>query len=301
MTGEVSATTKKAYEGRLRAFGDYLTLYKYRAGDDQYDFSIYNWVDNIAFIKFGGKYTNPETAKGVVSALLWKVEKQSDAYKQYHALFDTLKRTCIDRARQQQLPDNRKSKYLTKDELIDCYSLCHSKYLSDNQDYYDHLVLALYIIQPPVRADYCGMEIVDTALTECPANKNYCQLSAVADSFFVFQKYKTAKTYGKRLIKIEEPVVELLKHHFYERKEKYVLPDFWTQNQLSERVRAITKKYTGKECSIGLIRHAWVYDLYKTNPTLNQKEELAYKMLHSVAVQELYRTSEDLTILNLEV
>lgn len=144
------------------------------------------------------------------------------------------------------------------------------------------------------------MEIVDTAVPLDTA-RNYCQLGAVGDSFFIFQKYKTFKTYGKVIVKIESALVELLKHHYHERKEKYVLPEHWTQGQLSEKVRAITKKYTAKECSIGLIRHAWVFDLYKTNPTLLQKEDLARRMLHSVAVQELYRTSEELGVLNLEV
>jgi hypothetical protein len=297
----VSESTKKAYEGRLTTFDGYLTSAKMREGDLEYNFSEKNWVDNIKFLTFSDRYKNVETRKGVLSALLWKIgDKESEAYKKTHEAFDRTKQECIKKAREQVLPDNRKSKYLTKDQLLECYTLCHSKYLSDQQDYYEHLILALYIIQPPVRADYCGMEIVDTAITEYEPHKNFCQLSAVADSFFIFQNYKTKKTYGKVIIKIEEPLVELLKHHFYERKEKYVLPEFWSQNTLSEKVRAITKKYTGKECSIGLIRHAWVFDLYKTNPTLSQKEDLARKMLHSIAVQELYRTSEDLHILNLE-
>jgi hypothetical protein len=298
----VSDSTKKAYEGRLTTFEGYITCYMIREqGQEDYEYSEQNWVDNLKFLAFSDKYKNPETKKGVISALLWKIgNKESEPYKKTHEAFDRVKQECIKKAREQTLPDNRKSKYLTKDQLLECYSLCHSKYLSDQQDYYEHLILALYIIQPPVRADYCGMEIWDSALPSYMPQTNYCQISAVADSFFVFQKYKTSKTYGKVIVKIEPPLVELLKHHFYERKEKYVLPDFWSQNMLSEKVRAITKKYTGKECSIGLIRHAWVFDLYKTNPTLLEKEDLARKMLHSVAVQELYRTSEDLHILNLE-
>ena len=297
----LSDSTKKAYESRITVLDGYITAEKCRQGVEDYEFSPLNYIDNLAFLKFGGKWNNPETKKGIVSALLYKVEdKNSEAYKQYHSYFCELKKTCIDRAKQQQLPETRKNKYLTKDELLECYTLCHSKYLADKQDYYDHLVLALYIIQAPVRADYCGMEIITGLFDNTDTNKNYCQLNTVADSFFVFQNYKTSKTYGKVIVKIEEPLVELLKEHYFVRKEKYVLPEFWTKAYLSEKVRLITKKYTGKECSIGLIRHAYVFDLYKTNPTLYQKEELARKMLHSVAVQELYRTSEDMSILNLE-
>jgi integrase len=267
-----------------------------------YDFHEMKWEDNLQLLKTHKRFANPETRKGYLSALLWKVDdKDSCAWAEYHKYFCELKQECMNKAKEQKLPANRQEKYLTKDQLIEAYQKCYSIWLEKKEDYYDHLVLALYIIQAPVRADYCGMRILDISDTNSVIQPelNYCCLSETkGESFFLFQKYKTAKTYGKVSIPIEPDLEAILQDHFYTRKNRDVLPDFWTSNTLSQKVRELTKKYSGKSCSIGLIRHAWVFDLYKTNPTIKEKEALARRMLHSVAVQELYRTTECLEVLN---
>lgn len=152
-----------------------------------------------------------------------------------------------------------------------------------------------------MRCDYVKMMFVDDSqMIELDAEKNWCVMSKTEKCYFVFNKYKTAATYGARCLPIEKDLQDLLRLHYYVRKEKYVLPEHWDENYLSRRVRDICEKYSAKKCSIGLIRHAWVFDLYKTNPTLKEKEELARRMLHSVAVQELYRTAENVEQLSLE-
>lgn len=267
-----------------------------------YEFHEMKWEDNLQLLKTHKRFTNPETRKGYLSALLWKVEdKDSVAWNKYHEYFCELKQECISKSKDQKLPANRQEKYLTKDQLIEAYQKCYALWLETKVDYFDHLILALYIIQAPVRADYCGMCIVDITDTDTilQPEQNYCCLSETkGESFFLFQKYKTAKTYGKVSIPIEPDLEAILQEHFYQRKNRMVLPDFWTPNYLSQEVRKLTKKYSGKSCSIGLIRHAWVFDLYKNNPTIREKEALARRMLHSVAVQELYRTSECLDVIN---
>lgn len=311
----LSPATISAYESRMINLAGTVERQKYTedcqaageflSGANSYDFSEYDWEVNLKVLKTHKRFTNPETAKGYVSALLWKVEdKTSCAWDEYHTYFNTLKEQCNQKAKQQQLPEGRKEKYLTKDQLVKAYQRCYAEFLISGQDYYDRLVLALYIIQAPVRADYCGMRIVDCMDTTVELNKedNYCLLVPPGQpkltSHFLFQTYKTSKTYGKVSVPIEKDLEVILQDHFYVQKNRYVLPDFWTPNTLSQKVRQLTCKYSTKTCSIGLIRHAWVCDLYKTNPTILEKEALAKKMLHSVAIQELYRTDEDLEILN---
>ena len=228
-------------------------------------------------------------------------DKESPAFKTYHEEFDKVKKICNDRAREQKLPENRQQNYLKKDELVELYQKCYTNFLATGKDYYDHLILALYIIQPPVRCDYVKMRFVDDAqMIELTSEKNWCVMNKTEKCYFVFNKYKTATTYGTRCLPIEKDLQDLLRLHYYVRKEAWVLPEHWDENYLSRRVRDICAVYTEKKCSIGLIRHAWVFDLYKTNPTLKEKEELARRMLHSVAVQELYRTAENIDQLSLE-
>ena len=289
----LSASTTRAYEGRLNALVKYLkdagieyNLFELQKTEGARQ--VINWFksDNI-------KYKNHETLKVVLSALLWKVQKTSDGYQLFHAYFTEVKKVCIANARKQELPENRKSNYLTKTELLEAYQKCYMEMIQGNEDYHNWLVLALYALQPPVRADYCNMKIFAFRSAQTfDRENNYCSLGGSDNSFFLFQKYKTAKTYGSVQVPIHPDIVGYITGRFIQKKEEYVLPPSWTPAYLSERVKTVCKKYTGKECSIGLIRHAWVFDLYKTNPTLAQKEELARCMLHSVAVQELYRTNE---------
>jgi hypothetical protein len=295
LTGTVQ---RDVYTERAQAAGGYENA-------EDYDFSEYDADIVLKVLKTNKRFANPETAKGYVSALLWKVsDKTSTAWDKYHEYFNTLKDQCNQKAKQQQLPEGRKEKYLTKDQLVKAYQKCYAQFLATNLDYYDHLVLALYIIQAPVRADYCGMRIVSKSDTTAELDKeqNYCLLAPPEQSqygsHFLFRKYKTSKTYGAVSIPIEPDLEVILREHFFVRKNRDVLPDFWTPNTLSQKVRHLTLQYSGRACSIGLIRHAWVCDLYKTNPTILQKEDLAKRMLHSVAVQELYRTDEDMEILN---
>lgn len=295
----LSDSTIKAYKGRLDALEMYILGDKMNNREGYYEFSPLKWQDNIEYLKNSQGYKNMETRKGVLSALLWKIgDKDCEAYKKTHEYFNQVKHFCNLKAKQQKLAGDRLERYLTKDELMDCYNLCYAKWLADGRDYYDHLILALYIIQPPARADYCGMEI--TEILPVDYTRNYCWLKPEGTCYFIFNEYKTKKTYGTIHIPIEKDLLDLIKEHYHTRKEKYVLPEFWAKSFLCDKVRNITAKYTGKECSIGLIRHAWIIDFYKTNPSILQKEEMAKKMLHSVAVQELYRTSEELPSLNLE-
>ena len=307
----LAPSTLRAYTQRLEHIGCRWESWfntEENEGSDYVEFDPKTQYDSvIQFIKTLGK--KPETNKGYITALLHATKDCPDAYKAYYAYFQTLKQTCIDNAKKQELPPSRQQKYLTKDQLNEIYNECYGKWLADQTDYYDHLVLALYIIQPPVRADYANMPILSYEtyhkvlheMNEKGVGGTFTTNFCVIDNqntydpnrnFFHFINYKTAKTYGRQMIPIYQPLWELLKHHHFKRNEAKVLPDYYTASYLAKKVPEIIAKYSGKKCSIGLIRHAWVFELYSGNPTILEKEKLARYMLHSVAVQELYRTTE---------
>jgi hypothetical protein len=69
---------------------------------------------------------------------------------------------------------------------------------------------------------------------------------------------------------------------------KFLLGKEYTPAQLSEKVQAIFKDYTGKEVGVSLLRHAYITSVYPTLTTIKQKEDLARRMLHSATLQEQY-------------
>jgi hypothetical protein len=325
MTQPVAPSTLKQYKRRLETFKRYWDTNEKECGESDFsgvilieDFGLEKFKKNIHFLKTCKKFENNETKKGYINALMYFAKSQKlpdEIYNAYHSYFQEIKKACIDKAKEQILPPNRQENYLTKDQLVEAYNKCVEQYVAEEDtgmiptNYYDHLILALYIVQAPVRADYANMRIL-VENNEIEASKhieslemarlnsdvdaeagNYAVLTG-AHGYFFFQNYKTAKTYGSVKIRMEEPVSQILKAHYFQRREKYVLPQHYTRAHLARVVPVILQRYAGKKCSIGLIRHAWVFDLYKTNPTIQQKEDLARRMLHSVSVQELYRTAE---------
>ena len=307
----LAPSTLRAYTKRLATFKTYYEFsgkgWKHLDGTDAEPkkFDIQEHENNINYIRQSARFANCETRKGYINTLLHFSKQYPDSYKAYHEYFQEVKEECNKRAKEQKLPPARQEKYLTKDELIEAYNTCLGNYLASGNNYYDHLILALYIVQPPVRADYAGMKCLKPDSVEHFLSVDKQSNFAVIDeksyknSYFIFQTYKTAKTYGIAKIEMEHPVWEILKEHAYDKRHSEVLPSWYDSKTLAREVSNILFRYTGKECSIGLIRHAWVFDLYKTNPTIKQKEDLAKKMLHSVAVQELYRTAESLEELDI--
>jgi len=269
-----------------------------------WDFEITDSATVIEFLTTDARYDNPETRKGYYSALLYEAEIDTPAWHDYHRAFKLCKDLCIQRSKKQELPESRLAKYLTKDELLTAYEKCKKERMKNYPaNYYDRIVLALYIIQAPVRADYVGMRLMNLDSVHDVSDgyktkKNYCFIGE-HDVKFCFNTYKTAKTYGNVWIDAQPEVASLMRTH-KSRGEAFVLPEHWNANMLSKKVSALLLQYAGKASSIGLIRHAWVYDCYKNNPTLLEKEALARRMLHSVAVQELYRTAENVEGLSVE-
>ena len=298
-----SESTRKQYIGRLNTIKNLFTTQF-----PNQPFNILNFQQLIPFIT--DTVLHIQTRKGYYSAVLAHLSetagKNSEAYLKYHEEFVKLKKNCNEMAKQQELSQKQKDKYLTKSDLEDLFKKCwsdtpnvESKYNIGN----DYLILlGLYAIQAPVRADYWDMPIVTHSEYINPncsilfsANRNYCVLNTenpTQPSYFVFNKYKTDQYYGQQKINIH-PVLESMILRRFKEGNNRVLPFINNSNQLSQKVRALFKNLTGKECSITLCRHAWVYDLYATNPTIQQKEDLARRMLHSRQIQEFYRTNED--------
>lgn len=272
------------------------------------------------FERIDALYPNIQTRKGCYTALLWKLrqlekDKPGEYTSQIGAVtqkFNDLKEACNKQANEQELTPNQLTNYMSYTDLLTLYNKATSEmdWESEYSDKWLHYTLvALYTIQPPVRADYWDMSFVqlfasypspsvsltDTHKAEYYAkdqytdkNKNYCIITPT-DCFFVFNTYKTAQTYGQRIVKAEWIIGHLLRHLCENLKRDEVVP-IKTPNALVKAVKKAFAHFGGKETSIGLLRHAYIVEFYKRNPSIAQKDELAKKMLHSRSIQECYRS-----------
>ena len=271
-------------------------------------------------------YPNIQTRKGAYAALLWKLgtytsDTAKDVRLAVQKKFDELKKECNKQTISQELTPSQLALYMPYPDLLALAAKANSAVDWEKETYTDNLlyytIIALYVYQPPVRADYWDMEIIEyypendykhlTSLDdkvlqridsdtkyaqEDRKNKNSCYITPT-DTYFVFNNYKTAKTYGQVIVKAEFIIHNLLRHIHFNLKKWEVLP-IKTPNSLVKYVKLAFESVGGKPTTIGLLRHAYIVEFYKKNPTIVQKDMLARKMLHSRSIQECYR-SENVT------
>jgi len=309
---KIADSTRKEYESRIRRIE--ASCFKI---DPQ---SITKEQINSVF----EKYPNPQTYKGFLSALLWYVKEKGGSKETIISVqiaFDDQKTKCKELAERQELTPNQLQNYMTRTELVSLYNKATSQMNFDDTEYNDswiyYTLVCLYVSQPPVRADYWNMKIhriphhiPDIHTFKFAGNEmlakdwldqnhldeisyrsfseNYC-IIANNKSWFVFKDYKTAKSYGTVYVEAEWIVHHLLVHLHTAFKKERLLP-IDNPNSLVKYVKKAFAHFGGKEITIGLLRHSYIVEFYKGNPSLLQKQALATKMLHSVAIQEHYRS-----------
>jgi len=151
------------------------------------------------------------------------------------------------------------------------------------------LVVSLYTLTPPVRADYGDVEIFKNKAPKLrPRTGN--ELIWTKNPVFIFREYKTAKTYGEVVLPIPKSLVTVIENYFtfLGKVPQFLLGEKTSANTLSTYIQSIFKQYTGKETGVSLLRHSFITFIFPTLTTILKKESLARQMLHSRQLQETY-------------
>lgn len=156
-----------------------------------------------------------------------------------------------------------------------------------------YLVVSLYTLTPPVRADYGEMEVH----TRRDKTRTENELIWNSKPVFVFRKYKTAKTYGVVELPIPKPLVNVIQEWFAHLGgvPQYLLGETTSSpNTFAMYVANTFEKLTGKKSGVSLIRHSFITHMFPRLKTLKQKQEIATRMLHSRDLQEKYVSLADM-------
>ena len=142
-----------------------------------------------------------------------------------------------------------------------------------------------------------------TNVEALPKDKNYLLLEGKRQpTKFIFNKYKTSKTYGQQIVEItdtlKDTLLNFLKHHpLNQGRSKPTQFAFLVNGDGSkfEQVNAITRilnKVFGKNVGSSMLRHIFLSEKYD----IKEMEGDATKMAHSLALQRSYlRHSDDET------
>jgi len=269
----ISKTTQKAYEGCLD-----------RMKEDGVDLS-----DPISTKKYiEEKKVSTTTKKLYLCAIIWKKgceETDTTPYKKIVATyFDEMNKN----ADSQTLTKNQEKNMMNWKDILAVQTDYASKVrLDDFQDMRDFLIISLYTLNDPVRADYGDMKIYPWKAPK-DATGNYLVWGTRVRKF-VFNEYKTASKMGKVEIPVSDPLQKVIIQWFgLNHNMEWLMGEEKSANWLTGKVRDIMKRLTGKEVGINIFRHARITDHLGGQKSIASKKPLAKNMLHSMAVQEKY-------------
>jgi len=163
-----------------------------------------------------------------------------------------------------------------------------------------YTILSLYTeIQPRRNQDYMDMWVLRSKKApkteDLPKDKNYMIIEGKVPTSFVFNKFKTSKTYGQQVLPIPEPMAAVLsmylKHHPLAKGSKatstefkfLVGPDGTPITAVNAITRALNRIF-GKKIGSSMLRHIFLSSKYD----IKGMEEDAAAMGHSVEEQRKY-------------
>lgn len=131
------------------------------------------------------------------------------------------------------------------------YKTNNNAYLKNIQDF---IIVSLYYLIPPRRSlDYTEFKIrnIDKNVD------NYMDKNT-----FVFNRYKTAKTYGKQVIKIPATLQRIIKKWIQLNPTDYLLIDNKGNKLSGVTLTQRFHKIFGKKISVNALRHSYLSDKY---------------------------------------
>jgi hypothetical protein len=242
----------------------------------------------VAWIEAQASNNSRKTYYSVVKSVLAgrKVATDEEALKVYGKHFTAYFKRVKEASLKQEPMDKEGDDPLTWDEAIKA-----RQQLVKDEDWQNACLLGCYTYLPPRRCDYAGMMVVKTIKQTKDTNWNYCLLRK-AKPVFIFNKFKTDKTYGQQTIDIPPELATLI------RKWREANDGMWLfikqngdpmdSHRLSQHLIDLLERQTGKKAGASLLRHAFLTDLLKDEKPIADKKPIAEMMAHSTHTQELY-------------
>ncbi len=151
--------------------------------------------------------------------------------------------------------------------------------------YQAYILLSLYVKIPPRRSqDYYLMRL--DADNNMLKNYNYYRPNK---SEFVFNVYKTSKTYNQDIMKVNDTLQSILAKYIKDFKledDDYLLFPDDTERKSSSIITKELNKIFGKKVSSSMLRHAYITS--ELGPKISELKEIADDMGHSTSTQADY-------------
>ena len=270
--------------------------------DSKYVTNELKFINNtIKFIdELKLRYPNKNTMKSHLNSVVSIIGRIKEMNKEYQLLAPIntgLAKTYSDE-RDENIVSVKDNKRIINFEPTNIKTI-----LKSISDIHQKAIFSVYALQPPRRLeDFAAMRITTETDPQQLRNKNNNYLIIDHNnnpSQFIYNKYKTYKTFGQQVIDINKDLGDILKQYIksYKLKENNYLFGLSTnvnkrqsESNFSKLVSSIFNKLYKSSISI---TNKWVRVSYATylntlNLTIKQRKDIAYKMGHSLNTNMQY-------------
>jgi len=246
-----------------------------------------------------------------ISAILWYLSNITDTnysdsyihmikdkYKTYgKTIKETIERSKI--GKEFTLTEREKKTFMKWEDVMKFHQYLFKLLDKSNyNNFIEFVIVSLYVLHPPTRADYANMRVfIDDSQIPSNYSDNYCVLQT--NPRFVFNKYKNVKYKGTNVVSIEPELHDILLDWMEVNKSDYLLSSYfkskkeynvYSEGTLCRRISVIFQKYTNIPVSINSLRHSFISYMSKQEmENYSKKQDLADKMMHTTSMAEKYR------------
>lgn len=190
------------------------------------------------------------------------------------------------------LSESMKKNMITFEQLIkkrEQYKLLFKKNPHDNKVNLQYLILCLYSYESPKRRNYIDMEIKSRKIG-LKDNKNYL-IKYVNDKYIIIFNDKTSKIKGKAEMELTKILGKIISKSLKEYPRKYLLSLINNGEkplgvQMFERL--MYDIFKPKKVGVNILRHIYIENFNKKNPTMESREKLAKSMRHNLGTALMY-------------
>ena len=241
---------------------------------------------------------NDNTRKSYVASIIAVLGRQKDkaskkANDKYKEMFAKERGIFAEKQEKGEMSKTQKDNWIemsdikrihkTLSENIDMIQDKDNLTTSDKRALEDHLLLSLYVLQPPRRnADYYMMKF---GMSEDPKFNYVC----LNEGKYKFNDFKTVKKTGATELPVPPEMLEAFKKYFELMKLKagdYILFNNDEKRTMSNKITKNLNRITGKKVGSSMLRHIYLTEKYK-DVKEQQKNDSEF-MAHSVAMGNNY-------------
>ena len=236
------------------------------------------------------KSTNSQTQKSYISAILALFkhtpelkEKYKTAYDKWFDAFKKVNGKIEDKYKTNEPSERQKEGFVEYKEII-------QKRDALEKGSKERLLLAMYTYLPPLRSDFNKIYIY----TEKPARitqDNYILL--YDDPKIVLKEYKTSKNNKILENPLPKELIQEIKDSLKEEPREWLFMDRtkgpYKSTSFNKWANRVFLKLFERPLTISLIRHSFINQLNFNTLSIQDKEDIAKCMAHTVTTQDRYR------------